>query len=79
MRTPKRKDPSWVRGSSLARSRYEEMGVSVPLYVTNRKEKMLAAIRSELDEAAFRTAWEEGRALSADEAVALALAIHDSQ
>jgi len=37
------------------------------------KEEALAAIREQLDEAAFAEAWEEGKALTADQAVALAL------
>ena len=47
--------------------------------VRDQSEGEDACRHPELDEAAFRTAWEEGRALTADEAVALALAIHDSQ
>ena len=39
-------------------------------------EKTLGAVREQLDEAAFAEAWEQGRALTLDEAVALAL---DSQ
>jgi hypothetical protein len=35
--------------------------------------KTLAAIRPQLDEAAFGDAWAQGQALTADEAVALAL------
>jgi hypothetical protein len=37
-------------------------------------EKTLAALRVQLDEEAFARAWEEGKKLTADEAVALALA-----
>jgi hypothetical protein len=37
-------------------------------------ERALAAVHTHLDEAALAEAWERGRALSADEAVALALA-----
>jgi len=36
-------------------------------------EETLTAIRTQLDEAAFAEAWEQGRALTTDEAVALAL------
>ena len=35
-------------------------------------EPTLNGIRAQLDEAAFAKAWEQGRALTADEAVALA-------
>lgn len=41
--------------------------------VSSLAEKALTAIRHQLDEAAFAAAWEQGRSLSADEAVALAL------
>ena len=37
------------------------------------QRKTLPAIRAQLDEAAFAEAWEQGRALSPDEAIALAL------
>ncbi len=37
------------------------------------KEEALATIRTQLDEAAVAEAWEQGRALTVDEAVALAL------
>ena len=57
--------------SSLAL--HEEMGLSVPLYQAGRNEATLARIRGLLDDAAFAEAWEQGRALTLDEAVALAL------
>jgi predicted ATPase/DNA-binding SARP family transcriptional activator len=41
--------------------------------ISSVTEKTLTAIRDQLDEAAFADAWEQGRALTADEAVALAL------
>jgi predicted ATPase/DNA-binding SARP family transcriptional activator len=41
--------------------------------VMSESEKALTAIRPQLDEAAFAAAWEQGRSLTADEAVALAL------
>ena len=49
----------------------EEMGEN-PLFAS-MSEKALTAIRHQLDEAAFAAAWEQGRSLTADEAVALAL------
>ena len=50
----------------------QEIGAS-PGWVVRINEKTLAAIRTQLDEAAFAEAWEQGQALTADEAVALAL------
>jgi len=42
-------------------------------WVTSRNEEILTLIRAQLDEPDFDEAWEEGRTLTADEAVALAL------
>ena len=50
----------------------EETGVRRP-WVVERNEETLANIRAQLDETAFAGAWEQGRALTPDEAVALAL------
>jgi predicted ATPase/DNA-binding SARP family transcriptional activator len=50
----------------------EEIGARPPWYA-RISEKALAVIHAQLDEAAFAEAWEQGRALTADEAVALAL------
>ncbi|MEP7224290.1 MAG: tetratricopeptide repeat protein, partial [Actinomycetota bacterium] len=50
----------------------EEIGTNVP-WVARMNEETLAAIRTQLDEAAFAQAWEQGRALTADAAFALAL------
>ena len=52
---------------------YEELGASVPPYVSNRNELTRAAIHAHLDEAAFAEASEEGRRMTVDEAVALAV------
>ena len=41
--------------------------------IMSESEKALTAIRPQLDDAAFAEAWEQGRTLTADEAVALAL------
>jgi len=49
------------------------MGLSIPLYQAGRNEATLARIHGMLDDAAFAEAWEQGRALTIDEAVALAL------
>jgi hypothetical protein len=43
------------------------------VWVTRDNEETLTMIRTQLDEAALAEAWEEGRGLTADEAVALAL------
>jgi hypothetical protein len=50
----------------------EEIG-GTEVWVTRDNEETLAAIRAQLDEAAFAEAWAQGRTLTADEAVALAL------
>ncbi len=50
----------------------EQIGVS-EAWITRMNEETLATIRTQLDEAAFAEAWEQGRVLTVDEAVALAL------
>jgi hypothetical protein len=50
----------------------EEIGARPPGFARISR-KTLAAIHTQLDDAAFAEAWEQGRALNADEAVALAL------
>jgi tetratricopeptide (TPR) repeat protein len=50
----------------------EQIGVS-EAWVARMNEQTFSAIRARLDEAAFAEAWEQGRDLTADEAVALAL------
>ncbi len=50
-----------------------EMGAAIPSYLAGDNDKAVAVARAELDEAAFAKAWEEGRKLTLDEAVALAL------
>lgn len=52
---------------------YEKIGGGVPRYVAERNQETLETIRAQLDQAAFAEAWEQGRTLTADEAVALAL------
>jgi len=51
---------------------FEEIGADV-LWVARMNERTLAIIRSHLDEAAFADAWEQGRALTLDDACDLAL------
>jgi predicted ATPase/class 3 adenylate cyclase len=50
----------------------EEIGGGEP-WVARMNEETLATIRAQLDEAAFADAWEQGRSLTMDEAVSLAL------
>lgn len=51
----------------------EALGIGWASFDQPVVEGMVAAVRAELDEAAFRAAWEEGRAMSVDEAVSYAL------
>jgi predicted ATPase/class 3 adenylate cyclase len=53
----------------------EEIGATLESWVAMEAKlrETLTAIRAQLDEGAFAEAWEQGRALTADEAVALAL------
>ncbi len=50
----------------------DEIGSSSP-WITEMNDERLEQIRAQLDEEAFAEAWEAGRGLTADEAVALAL------
>lgn len=52
----------------------EEVEVAVPSEMARRHQKLLPTIREKLDEATFAEAWEQGRRITVDEAVALALA-----
>jgi tetratricopeptide (TPR) repeat protein len=53
---------------------HEEAGASgLASWAAEMNDETLAAIRTRLDEAAFAEAWEQGRALTIDEAVALVL------
>ena len=51
----------------------EEIGSASVPWVAKMNEETLSAICAQLDEAAFAEAWEKGRALTIDDAVALAL------
>jgi ATP/maltotriose-dependent transcriptional regulator MalT len=51
----------------------EGLGASVPFWAAARNEKTRAIIRAKLDEPAFGEALEQGRKLTVDEAVALAI------
>jgi predicted ATPase/class 3 adenylate cyclase len=57
---------------SRALALLEEIGAR-PGWIAELNEKTLSAIRAQLNEAAFADAWEQGRELTLDEAVALAL------
>jgi hypothetical protein len=50
----------------------QEIGASPPWFARIR-EKTLAVLHTQLDEAAFAQSWKEGLTMTADEAVALAL------
>ncbi|HYV02107.1 MAG TPA: adenylate/guanylate cyclase domain-containing protein [Actinomycetota bacterium] len=59
---------------SCSEALHEEMGLSILPYLARANEGTLQVIRSQLDETALAEAWEEGRKLTTQEAVALALA-----
>jgi len=54
----------------------DELGTTPP-WVADRNKETLTSVRTELDEAIFAGAWEGGKTLAADAAVALALASLD--
>lgn len=58
---------------SRSEALHEQIGAAVASWLAETKEKTLTTIRTQLDETAFAEAWEQGRALTVDEAVALAL------
>ncbi len=58
---------------ACAEALYEQMGTAMLPHLAAENEITLTAIREQLDEAAFAEAWEEGRTLTADEAVASVL------
>lgn len=47
-------------------------GRSVPSWTANRNEETLSIVRSQFDDAALAAAWDEGRVLTLDEALAYA-------
>jgi predicted ATPase/class 3 adenylate cyclase len=61
-----------VRVLSCSEALQKETGSSTR-WVTKMNEETLATIRTQLDEAAIAEAWEQGRTLTADQAIALAL------
>jgi predicted ATPase len=58
---------------SAAASLHEERGAAPRIWLEPLNEGTLAIIRGQLDPAAFDVAWGQGRSLSLDEAIALAL------
>jgi tetratricopeptide (TPR) repeat protein len=52
---------------------HEDLGMLVPLYQAKRNEQTLALIHAELDGEPYEEAWEQGKQLTLDEGVALAL------
>ena len=61
------------RGEALR----EEIGAGLESWAVEMNERTLTAIHTQLDEAAFAEAWEQGRAMTVDEAVALAFESSD--
>jgi hypothetical protein len=66
-----------VELASLSASLREELGVRIP-WVERGAEKTLADVKEQLAPAAFQEAWERGRRLSPDAAVAMATGTHRS-
>jgi tetratricopeptide (TPR) repeat protein len=58
---------------SGAEARNQEMGFKLDPFVERLDEETMSIIRMQLDEAALAEAWEQGRALTLDEAGTLAL------
>lgn len=58
---------------SRAVAALEEIGFELETWMTTEIDAAIAAARATLDPAAFDTAWEAGRSLGLDEAIALAL------
>jgi len=62
-----------ARVLASAEALYEEVGAHARPINAERDEKTLSAIRVQLNDSALAEAWEQGRVLTADEAVALAV------
>jgi predicted ATPase len=62
-----------VRLLAASEALHEEIGRGVQAWLVKMNEETLAIIHQRLNDSAFAEAWERGRALSPDEAVALAL------
>jgi predicted ATPase/class 3 adenylate cyclase len=61
-----------ARVFACAEALYEEIGARARPLTAERDEETLSSIRTQLSDSAFAEAWEQGRLLTADEAVALA-------
>lgn len=66
---------SATRLLSCSEALLQELGVAIQPWLARWNEKIVDAIRSELAEAAFAEAWEQGRTLTAEAALAL---VHQS-
>jgi tetratricopeptide (TPR) repeat protein len=66
-----------VRLLSSSLHLHEELGMKVPLFQEKRNAETLALMQGGLDEQAVDAAWDEGRAMSLEEAVEYALASID--
>jgi predicted ATPase/class 3 adenylate cyclase len=64
-----------VRLLACAEAIREEIGAGIPPYVAEIIEEALAVLRAHVDPPAFDAAWQEGRDLSADEGIDLALGV----
>jgi hypothetical protein len=63
-----------VRLLSRAEAFREEIGATFRPWAVRLNEETIGTVRSQIDEATFAKAWEDGRKLTLDEAAALALA-----
>ena len=67
------KSDAAVRVLALANAIHGELGWTYERWFAAIREEAMEAARAELDDAAFNEAWTEGRRMTADRAVALAL------
>jgi hypothetical protein len=52
---------------------YDELGLARMSWVVKIRDEAISRARTQLDDSAFAEAWDEGRKLTPDDAVALAL------
>jgi predicted ATPase len=62
-----------VRLLAASQTLHEEIGASPSIWVVRMNEATLSIVRAQIDDASIAEAWEHGRTLTADDAVALAL------
>jgi tetratricopeptide (TPR) repeat protein len=62
-----------IRLLASSEALHQEVGASMLPYLVAENERTLAEIRAQLDEAAIAEAWEQGRALTMEQAISLAL------